>query len=218
MGLRAIVLTFAVAVFAITGCSVFPGLRVITGQQDSIEPQQTIESIDLVMADKTGGTDPALLLVGDRIEAALRSVDVIELSEDTQGDFRVEMIVDFSGIQTRRDEFELYRRASEVTWRAVLAQNINNLRAIDVTLLGAIGIDTLDNGPSFTAVRLLTLSIDRGDAANYMSLPNTSIQSFQNLIADGTLRIDQPEQSEFYSGTPNHPMFMQPVNAPNLLN
>ena len=74
---RSVLLWAALAVFAVSGCSVFPGLRVITGQQDALEPQRTVESIDRVMAEKSGGTDPGLLLVGAPIEAALSNVDVI---------------------------------------------------------------------------------------------------------------------------------------------
>lgn len=214
---RPFLLLILAAALAISGCSVFPGLRVITGQQDAIEPQRTVESIDLVMADKTGGTDPSVLLIGDRIEAALQSVDVIEVRETNPGTFDVEMIFNTSGIQSQRDLFEALRRASEVTWRAVLAQNINELQTIQVTFLAPMAIDTLDNGPSFLGQRLLSLDIDRADAAAYLSIPQTSLQTFQDLIVDGKLRIDEPTSAEFYQGDPNHPMFMMPSNAPDVL-
>jgi hypothetical protein len=37
--------------------------------------------------------------------------------------------------------------------------------------------------------------------------PNT-IADFVDLIAQGRLAYVQPEQSEFYEGQPNHPVFM----------
>ncbi len=214
---RRLLVVFLSAALAISGCSVFPGLRVLTGEQDALEPQRTVESIDLVMADKTGGTDPSILLLGDRIESALRTVDVIEVRDIGDGAFDIEMIFDVSGVQSQRDLIDQLRRASEVTWRAVLAQNINDLETIQVTFLAPLAIETLDNGPSFLGQRLLSFDIDRADAAAYLSISQTSLQTFQDLIVDGKLRVDEPTSAEFYQGSPNHPMFMTPANAPDVL-
>ncbi|MBZ0287307.1 MAG: hypothetical protein K8I30_06815, partial [Anaerolineae bacterium] len=68
----------AIALLMVSGCSALPGLRVLTGQ-DSPEAlaDQVTELTEMVMADKSGTTDPSLLAAADRIEQASGAVDII---------------------------------------------------------------------------------------------------------------------------------------------
>src|SRR5579871_5153584 len=70
----------------VAGCSSLPGLQVLTGQatpQDNTSPG-TVQALDLVMADKSGATDPGLSAAADRVEAADTSVNIIEVRRDIQ--------------------------------------------------------------------------------------------------------------------------------------
>ena len=68
----------------VAGCSKLPGLRVLTGQdaQNASSSGQTVQSLNLVMADKSGGADSSLTAAADRIEAADDMVDIIEIRKD----------------------------------------------------------------------------------------------------------------------------------------
>ena len=70
----------------VAGCSALPGLGVLTGQEDENEALRALEVVDLVMADKTGATDPSLIAAADRIEAATVGVDIIEIRKNLSED------------------------------------------------------------------------------------------------------------------------------------
>ena len=76
----------AIGLLVASGCSALPGLRVLSGQ-DSTDAlaDQVVELSDMVMADKSGTTDPSLLAAADRIEQASGNVDIIEIRQDTAG-------------------------------------------------------------------------------------------------------------------------------------
>ena len=79
-------------VFA-AGCSVFPGLRVLTGEDVTGTNAEITQMSEIVMADKTGATDPSLMAAADRIEAASPFVDIIEIRKDEADDaFVVNML------------------------------------------------------------------------------------------------------------------------------
>src|SRR6266498_1063994 len=73
-----------IAVFAGAGCSVLPGLKVLSGQDTGDAAQnRLVETSELVMANKAGVTDPALNGVADRIETASGgTIDIIEIRND----------------------------------------------------------------------------------------------------------------------------------------
>ena len=79
------------------GCSVFPGLRVLSGEDpNGTGGPASIQNADvseLVMADKTGATDASLMAAADRIEAAAPNVDIIEIrKDDANNKFVVNML------------------------------------------------------------------------------------------------------------------------------
>jgi hypothetical protein len=202
-----------VGALLVSGCSVFPGLRVLTGQQDVTEASRSVESLDMVMADKSGGTDPLLLLIGDRIEAANPYVDVIEVRSDPATHiFTLSMIYvppqTANTAQGAREQNDLIRRTVEIAWQAALAEN-DDADTFRVMFLFPNEIATLDNGPSFIGVMGPNFQIERSDAAAYLS-GQPSLQAFGGLLADGTLIYNQPEAVELYAGSPNHPMFVLP--------
>lgn len=204
---------FIVGALLVSGCSVFPGLRVLTGQQDAAEAARSVESLDLVMADKSGGTDPLLLLIGDRIEAANPYVDVIEVRSDPATHiFTLSMIYmppqSADTAQGAREQNDLLRRTVEIAWQAALAEN-DDADIFRVTFLYPNAVDTLDNGPSFIGIIGPNFQIQRADAATYLS-GQRSLQAFGGLLADGTMIYSQPEAVELYAGSPNHPMFVLP--------
>src|SRR5689334_13173689 len=73
-----------IAIIAGAGCSVLPGLRVIAGQDTGENAEnRLVETTELVMANKSGTTDPALNGVADRIETASGgTIDIIEIRND----------------------------------------------------------------------------------------------------------------------------------------
>ena len=61
-------LFFVVFSIAAAGCSSLPGLQVLTGQEVAqSEISDVVEQSDLVMADKTGSTDPSLIRTLQRL-------------------------------------------------------------------------------------------------------------------------------------------------------
>ncbi|MCC6616560.1 MAG: hypothetical protein IT320_24010 [Anaerolineae bacterium] len=201
------------AALAVSGCSVFPGLRVLTGEGGgSSQAERTVQNIDLVMGDKSGDTDSSLLNAAYRIEAADNLVDIIEIREDIEAHiFDVTMLFLASPQNTpqgQRDWADALRQAVELTWRAVIPESENS-DVLRITFVAPAEINTLDNGPSFVGIVDRSFEIGRLDAVNYLQ-GNRSLETFLDLLAEGKMQDVQPDSLEFYTGTPNHPMFVAP--------
>jgi len=202
----------ALGLLLAAGCSALPGLRVLTGQ-DSPEAaaDQVIELTDMVMADKSGTTDPSLLSAADRIEAAAGSVDIIEIRQDLAEDmFTVYMLFQPAGENmTQQDYVDALRRAIELTWQGTM-QASQGSDMIRVVILDPMLVPTLDKGLSFAGSVYINSEISRPNVVAYLSHRPNSVNDFVDLIAQGTLTIEQPDQAqaEFYTGQPNHPVFM----------
>ncbi len=206
----------AISLFLVAGCSVFPGLRVLTGEDTGTGSVASIDNADiaaLVMADKTGATDPSLMAAADRIEAAAPNVDVIEIRKDEPNDrFVVSML--FIGPQDADPNtqaglitiVQAYQRAMEVTWQGTAAES-DGTDQILVRLIAPLAVDTLDSGLSFVGAVDLNAQIDRSDMLRYMA-GSRSINDFVDMIVNGTLSWESPSQTEWYDGQPNHPIFM----------
>jgi len=205
----------------VSGCSKLPGLRVLTGQDaqgnNLATTDQTVQALNLVMADKTGSTDPSILAAADRIEAADNLINIIEVRKDQQARvFTVNMLLDLSGIDTSTQNGQIQRldairRAFELTWQGVLAPS-EGTDQIDIKLLGPGQISTLDHGNSFVGVLQAEGQIDRSAAAKYLSGAR-NLSNFFDLIVNGTLNYTIPSKLVLYEGTPNHPMFMLPSSS-----
>jgi hypothetical protein len=205
---------FALAVVLAAGCSVFPGLRVLTGESTGSGPAAEVaQTVELVMADKTGATDPSLLAAADRIEAANPLVDIIEIRKDeTEDAFIVNMLfqlpADANG-QSQAALISLYtaiQRAMELTWQGTLRES-EGTDALRISFIVPQGIPTLDSGTSFIGFVTVNSEIDRSDAIEYLSGPR-NLNNFLDLIVNGTLRYENPQGGELYMGNPNHPLFM----------
>ena len=203
-------------VFALlgAGCSALPGLRVLTGEDSAnAVADRVVETTGLVMADKSGNTDPAILMVADRIEAAANSqIDIIEIRQDLTADvFNVYMIFipNIAQNATSQESNDALRRALELTWQGILSSSLGS-DDIRINLLRPGTVPTLDKGLAFFAEIFATFEISRENAIGYLALRPTSLQDFGNLIAEGKLSYTTPEsaQAAFYSSEPNHPMFM----------
>jgi len=206
----------ALVVLLSAGCSVFPGLRVLNGEDPAAITggDQVVAQSDLIMADKTGATDSSLILAADRIESASGNVDIIEIRRDEEDDAFVTNLLfrppsDANG-QTQEGLISLYtaiQRAMELTWQGTMAES-QNLSALRITFIAPQAISTLDNGGmSFVGFILLNSQIERADAIRYLSGPRT-LSDFLDLIANGTMSYESPEQTQLYQGQPNHPLFM----------
>lgn len=192
----------------VAGCSALPGLRVLTGQEttDTLT-DQVAEISDMVMADKSGTTDPSLLAAADRVEAAAGDVDIIEVRKDPASDlFTVYMLFQPTS-QDPQAQNEALRRAVELTWQGMMQPSLGS-DLVSVKILVPQLVPTLDKGSSFVGFVAATFDITRSDAVAYLSHRPNTIADFVDLIAQGRLSYVQPEQSEFYEGQPNHPVFM----------
>ena len=206
---------FALALFLAAGCSVFPGLRVLTGESSGTgDPNAEVAAmVDLVMADKTGATDPSLMAAADRIEAANPLVDIIEIRKDeTEDAFVVNMLfqlpADANG-NTQAALISLYtaiQRAMELTWQGTLRES-EGTDALRISFIVPQGIPTLDSGTSFIGFVTVNSEIERSDAVAYLSGPR-NLNNFLDLIVNGTLQYENPQGGELYMGNPNHPLFM----------
>ncbi|MEP6986935.1 MAG: hypothetical protein ABI970_15120 [Chloroflexota bacterium] len=196
------------AVFVGAGCSVLPGLKVLSGQDtgDAAE-NRLVETSELVMADKGGTTDPALNGVADRIETASGgTIDIIEIRNDLNTrNFQVYALLAPQGGLTQIEVLNRNRRAIELTWRGIMQQSASD-KTLQIVLLDPQRISTLDKGDSFVGVIIQSATIDRADAIVYLASNATSLQSFASLITDGKLALDTPSSTQLYSGTPNHPV------------
>ncbi|MDZ4767344.1 MAG: hypothetical protein SGI73_22625 [Chloroflexota bacterium] len=213
--MRRVVSSFVVLLFtlAAAGCSDMAGLRVLTGEADQETlTDRTVEALDLVMADKSGMTDPAIVAAADRIEAATSgSVDIIEIRNNAETRiFTVDMMFNppqsDGSVQGQIAQLDALRRAIELTWQGTMRESEGS-DLLRVILMAPQDIVTLDNGVSFIGVVLADAQIERGAAAGYLS-GTRSLNGFFDLIAQGTLSYEQPEQMILYEGQPNHSMFM----------
>ncbi len=206
-----------ILVFVLTaGCSVFPGLRVLSGEASSPEAlsAEVVERSDLVMADKTGRSDPSLMSAADRIEVASQNVDIIEIRKNEAEDvFVINML--FQPPQdadpaTQQGIVSLYsaiQRAMELAWQGTMNES-DGISTLKISFIVPQDVPTLDNGGlSFIGVVQLNAEIDRSDAIAYLSGPR-GLANFLDLIATGTLNYASPEATELYQGEPNHPLFM----------
>jgi hypothetical protein len=209
-GLR--ILSLAV-VFA-AGCSVFPGLRVLTGEETAnATSAQIAEMSELVMADKTGATDPSLMAAADRIEAASPFVDIIEIRKDTDNDaFVVNLLFQPPADATEQTQaalISLYtaiQRSIELTWQGTLRES-EGTSLLRVNFVAPQGISTLDRGQSFIGIITVNSEIERSAAIRYLAGSRT-LNDFLDLIANGTLMYENPQGGRLYTGQPNHPLFM----------
>lgn len=197
------------ALVASAGCSVFPGLKVLSGQDTGENAEnRLVESTDLVMANKAGTTDPVLSSAADRIELASGGIiDIVEIRDDvnTQNFQVYALLIPQDGL-TQLDELNRNRRAIELTWRGIMQQSLG-AKTLQVVLLTPQRITTIDKGPGFVGFIIQSATIDRADALVYLQgTPN--LENFANLILDSKLALDQPSTPELYDGTPNHPVTM----------
>lgn len=198
----------------ITGCSSLPGLRVLTGQDaDTTVADRTVESLDLVMADKTGSTDPSLIAAADRIEAASPNVDIIEIRQDVENRvFNINMLFLPPQVEnTLEGQVALYdavRRSIELSWQGSMLESEGS-DVLHVTMMAPQSITTLDNGASFIGIVIADSQIERGAAVSYLA-GERSLTTFFDMIAQGTLSYVNPSELILYEGQPNHPMFMLP--------
>jgi hypothetical protein len=209
------------SVILISGCSKLPGLRVLTGQDaqgtNAATTDQTVPVANLVMADKTGATDPSLLTAADRIEAADKQINIIEVRKDTQTHIlTVNMLIDLYGIDLQtpdgqRESLDRIRRAFELTWQGML-QASDGTDRFDIRLLAPGQVATLDHGASFVGILISEGHIDRAEAAKYLG-GTRNLSNFYDLIVNGKLAYLVPSQEIHYDGTPNHPMFMLPATS-----
>ncbi len=211
MNLRYFILLLSLSLL-VAGCSAFPGLRVLTGEDTGENAaNRVVEELDLVMADKTGATDPSLMAAADRIEAASGSVDIIEIRQDPETDtFVVYMLYLPPQVpQTLEGQAMLLdslRRAMEITWQGVLPESVG-ADNIHISLLEPGAINTLDQGQGMIGIVAVNAEIGREDAAAYLS-GTRNLDTFYSLIVNGQLTYQSPQSFELYEGTPNHPMFM----------
>ncbi len=198
------------AVMAGAGCSVLPGLKVLSGQDTGENAEnRLVETTELVMANKAGTTDPALNGVADRIETASGgTIDIIEIRNDLNAhQFQVYALMIPNPTLDQRGQLNEFRRAIELTWRGIMQQSLG-AETLKVALIIPGRVQTLDKGPSFFGFVGATAVITRANALVYLDSGTPSLQNFANLISDGRLAYDVPTQQELYTGTPNHPVFM----------
>lgn len=186
-----------------------PGLKVLSGQDTGDAPEnRLVETSELVMANKSGVTDPALNGVADRIETASGgAIDIVEIHNDLNTHtFEVYALMAPDPTLSQVDEINRERRAYELTWRGIMQQSVG-VETFNINLLYPVPVETLDRGPSFVAYIIGTATIARNDALTYLN-GTPSLQNFAGLITDGKLAFDQPASPPLYRGTPNHPVFM----------
>jgi hypothetical protein len=198
----------AISLLLASGCSALPGLRVLSGETSSeVLADQVVELSDMVMADKSGTTDPSLLAAADRVEAAALDVDIIEVRRDLGDDtFSVYLLFQPQATDAQGQD-EALRRAVELTWQGMM-QASTGADVLSVKILQPQPVPTLDKGTSFVGFVAATFDIARSDAVAYLAHRPNTISDFINLIADGRLTFDQPQDAQFYDGHPNHPVFM----------
>jgi hypothetical protein len=165
------------------------------------------------MADKTGSTDPSLIAAADRIEAASPNVDIIEIRQDLDNHvFNVNMLFIPPRVENTMEGqaafYDALRRAIELSWQGTMRESEGS-DVIHVTLLQPAPVPTLDNGTSFVGIVVIDAEIERNAAASYLS-GERSLTTFYDMVAQGTLNLEQPTEQIIYEGQPNHPMFVLP--------
>jgi hypothetical protein len=209
-GFRVVIWAVIGLVFA-SGCSAFPGLKVLSGQAGSDAAAiSVVQTTGLVMGDKTGLTDPALSAAADRIEAANNgNVDIVEIRKDLGTDvFVIYMLLRPPGQNaTQADIINEIRRAIELSWQGTMTQSLG-ANVLRIVLLDPTPVPTLDKGISFVGFVGLDTEISRSDAILYLNHRPNTLNDFAGLVAEGKLKWTQPTQTEFYQGTPNHAVFM----------
>ncbi|MEP7294314.1 MAG: hypothetical protein ABI835_21170 [Chloroflexota bacterium] len=198
----------------VSGCSQLPGLRVLTGQTEAngVSGDLTVAALDLVMADKSGSSDPGISAAANRIEAADTMIDIIEVRKDTEARiFTVNMLFNPPQVDTTTQDGQIaqldaLRRAFEITWQGMMPESEGTDR-INVSLLAPSPISTLDHGQSFIGYLLAQSSIDRSEAAAYLAGAR-NLNNFMDMVISGNMEYQTPDQFVPYQGTPNHPMFM----------
>jgi len=200
----------AASLFLAAGCSALPGLRVLTGE-DSAEvlTDQVVELSEMVMADKSGTTDPSLLAAADRVEAASGAIDIIEIRQDTSADLFSVYLLFQPQSQDAQGQNEELRRAVELTWQGMI-QPSQGSDLLSIKFLAPQLVPTLDQGTSFIGFEIATFDIARSDAVAYLAGRPNTMADFADLIAQGRMAYNQPQQGQeqFYAGQPNHPVFM----------
>lgn len=211
---RGSLLILLVLAFGLAGCESLPGLQVLLGrdaQTTGAGANQAVAALDLVMADKTGTTEPSLFAAADRIEAASGDVDVIEIRQDSENRlFTVSMLFrppESDGSQQGQvAQLDSLRRAIELTWQGTMRDS-EGADLLRVQLMEPASITTLDNGQSFVGIVMANTEIERSAAASYLA-GTRSLAGFFDLIALGQLSYETPQQTQLYAGQPNHPLFM----------
>ncbi len=201
-----------IGILCASGCSAFPGLRVLAGQASGENnPDTIVQSSGLVMGDKSGLTDPALSADADRIETANQGkIDIVELNKDLNTDvFSVYMLIMPPDQNTSQADFSSeVERAIELTWEGTMNQSQGS-NVLKVEMLFPGPVPTLDRGTSFIGYVFLDAEIARADAVTYLSHRPNTINDFFDLAAQGKMTLDQPQLGTvIYQGTPNHPVFM----------
>lgn len=205
-----------VVMVLVAACDSLPGLRVLRGEDD---PQTiadaAVEAGGLVMADKSGGADPSVSAAADRIEAASGFIDIVEMRQNRDsGIFTVDMLFNpptGEGQQGQIALLDALRRAFEVTWLGSM-QASQGSEVIAVRLLFPQSVTTLESGPSYIGYVFAQGEIERASAQAYLQ-GERSLNTFFDLIADGTLVYEEPDDLVLYEGSPNHPLFMLPGPA-----
>ncbi len=203
-------LFLVVVALLVSGCASLPGLRVLTGQESpDAQAERVIETTGLVMADKTGTTDPSLIAAADRIEAAAGNVDIIEIRQDVSADeFSIFMLLQPpSQNETQQQRTDAIRRAVELAWVGTTRESQGS-DLINISVLSPGLVPTLDHGPSFIGIVNFNIQISRENMLTYLAQRPTTLESFINLIAEGKMAVDSPQETQFYEGRPNHPVFM----------
>lgn len=197
-------------------CDSLPGLRVLQGAD---EPQTiadaAVEAGDLVMADKASGSDPAVLIAGERIEVASNgTLDVVEMRAYPEQDtFYIDMLYrtpvsDEMAMTPQGNiaQLDSIRRSFELAWLGGMpfSEDMTNLR---VSLMLPQRMNTIDNGASLVGFVFAEGMIERAAAQAYLE-GDRSLERFLDLVVDGTLLYGEPEAPVFYPRTPNHPVYM----------
>jgi hypothetical protein len=208
---------FLLLLMLVSACSALPGLRVLSGEEGAESVQdQVVQTIDLVMADKDGYTDPSLIAAIDRIEAAAAgTVDIIEARLDPETRvFTVDLLInmpppDFSTIEGQVAYYDTIRHAVELTWLGTMYDS-EGADVLSVTLLDPAQVATLDSGEGIIGIVNTSFSIDRPAAMSYLS-QGRSLNGFYDMITAGTLTLTSPSTTELYDGEPNHPLSSLPA-------
>lgn len=208
-----------VLVVLVAGCSSLPGLRVLTGQDSAeVASERVAETVNLVMADKTGDIETSVLEAADRIEAAARNVDIIEMRPSLVDDtFYVFMLLRTAGdptsgqLQDTIDYYNSIRRGIELTWAGVVTES-ERFDVINIQLITPRDVVTLDNGISKFGLIWAVARIAREDMIDYLAHPH-DLNTFIGLVTSGKMSFEPPPpDQQLYLGQPNHPLFMIDVN------